>query len=157
MDGGRTYTNGPENKKTNDDALHPGNNVDRLYVSRKEGRALASIEDSVDASIQRLHKKAGRKTDYSDLKQYRQYKHQQNKNNKKAKNGKKNNCMYTHMYGNLTWENLDMAMKRETSRRETESLRIAAQSNAINPNYVKDILSIDKTQQNSKCRLKNAW
>ncbi len=29
--------------------------VDRLYVSRKEGgRGLASIEDSVDASIQRL-------------------------------------------------------------------------------------------------------
>ena len=29
--------------------------VDRLYVSRKEGgRGLASIEDNVDASIQRL-------------------------------------------------------------------------------------------------------
>ena len=36
-------------------ALHPRNDVDRLYVSRKEGvRGLASIEDSVDASIQRL-------------------------------------------------------------------------------------------------------
>ena len=36
-------------------ALHPRDNVDRLYVSRKEGgRGLASIEDSVDASIQRL-------------------------------------------------------------------------------------------------------
>ena len=36
-------------------ALHPRDDVDRLYVSRKEGgRALASIEDSVDASIQRL-------------------------------------------------------------------------------------------------------
>ena len=35
--------------------LHPGDNVDRLYVPRKEGgRGLASIEDSVDASIQRL-------------------------------------------------------------------------------------------------------
>ena len=35
--------------------LHPRDNVDRLYVSRKEGgRGLASIEDSVDASIQRL-------------------------------------------------------------------------------------------------------
>ena len=28
-------------------------NVDRLYVARKEGRGFASIEDSVDASIQR--------------------------------------------------------------------------------------------------------
>ena len=36
-------------------ALHPRDDVDRLYVSRKKGaRGLASIEDSVDASIQRL-------------------------------------------------------------------------------------------------------
>ena len=36
-------------------ALHHRDDVDRLYVSRKEGgRGLASIEDTVDASIQRL-------------------------------------------------------------------------------------------------------
>ena len=36
-------------------ALHPRDDVDRLYVSRKEGRRrLASIADSVDASIQGL-------------------------------------------------------------------------------------------------------
>ena len=36
-------------------ALHSRDDVDRLYVSRKEGeRGLAIIEDSVDASIQRL-------------------------------------------------------------------------------------------------------
>ena len=36
-------------------ALHPRDDVDRLYVSRRKGgRGLASIEDSVDASIQRL-------------------------------------------------------------------------------------------------------
>ena len=36
-------------------ALHPRDDVDRLYVSRKEGgRRLANIEDSADASIQRL-------------------------------------------------------------------------------------------------------
>ena len=35
--------------------LHPIDNVDRLYVSRKEGgRGLANIEESIDASIQRL-------------------------------------------------------------------------------------------------------
>ena len=33
-------------------ALHPRDDFDRLYVSRKEGgRGLASFEDSVDASI----------------------------------------------------------------------------------------------------------
>ena len=36
-------------------ALYPRDDVDRLYVSRRGGdRGLASIEDSVDASIQRL-------------------------------------------------------------------------------------------------------
>ena len=36
-------------------ASHPWDDVDRLYVSRKErGRGLTSIEKSVDASIQRL-------------------------------------------------------------------------------------------------------
>ena len=36
-------------------ALHPRDDVDRLYVSRKEGgRGLTSIEDSIDASIERL-------------------------------------------------------------------------------------------------------
>ena len=36
-------------------ALYPRDDVDRLYVSRKEaGRGHASIEDNIDASIQRL-------------------------------------------------------------------------------------------------------
>ena len=36
-------------------ALHPRNDGDRLYVSRKEGgRGFTSIENCVDASIQRL-------------------------------------------------------------------------------------------------------
>ena len=35
--------------------LHPWDDIDRLYVSRKEGgRRLASIKDSVYALIQRL-------------------------------------------------------------------------------------------------------
>ena len=37
------------------EALHPRDDVDRLYVPRKEGgRGLVSIEDSVYTSIQRL-------------------------------------------------------------------------------------------------------
>ena len=36
-------------------ALHPRDDVNRQYVSRKDGgRGLAIIEDTVDASIQRL-------------------------------------------------------------------------------------------------------
>ena len=54
--------------------LHSGDNVDILYGSRKEGRrGHTSIEDSVDASIQRPEdyiKKTWTKTDYSYQKQY---------------------------------------------------------------------------------------
>ena len=58
-------------------ALHPRDDVDRLYVSRKEGgRGLSSIEDSVDASIQRLEdyiEKTRTRTNYSHQKRYRQH------------------------------------------------------------------------------------
>ena len=40
---------------------------------------------------------------------------------------------------------------KENLKRESESLRIAAQNNAIKTNYIKT--RIDKTLQNSKCRL----
>ena len=37
-------------------ALHPRDDVGRLYVSRKEGgKGLDCIEDSIDASIQRIN------------------------------------------------------------------------------------------------------
>ena len=50
-------------------ALHPRGDVDRLYVSRKEGgRRLASIEDSVDATTQRLYTKTRRRTHYNHQK-----------------------------------------------------------------------------------------
>ena len=36
-------------------ALHPRDDVDRLYAPRREGgRGLTSTEDSIDASIQQL-------------------------------------------------------------------------------------------------------
>ena len=41
--------------------------------------------------------------------------------------------------------------KKGNFKRETESLLIAAQDNAIRSNHIK--ARIDKTQQNSKCRL----
>ena len=47
----------------------------------------------------------------------------------------------------LTRENMDLSKKRV---RETESLLIAAQNNAIRTNHIKT--RIDKMQQNSKCK-----
>ena len=56
----------------NNKALDPRDDIDRLYVSRKErGRGLTNTEDSVNESIQWLKdyiKKVQWKTDYSDQK-----------------------------------------------------------------------------------------
>ena len=52
----------------------------------------------------------------------------------------------------LTPENLDLA-KKINFKRETESLLIAAQDNTVRTNHVK--ARIDKTQQNSKYRLRS--
>ena len=64
-------------------ALNPRDDIDRLYVSRKEGgRGLASIEDTVDASIQRLEdfiEKIRTRTNYNHQKWYGQ--HDKRKNN----------------------------------------------------------------------------
>ena len=42
-------------------------------------------------------------------------------------------------------------VKKGNLKRETESLLFVAQNNAIRTNYIK--AGIDKTQQNSRCRL----
>ena len=68
--------------------LHPRDDVDRLYVSRKIGGSrLTSVENSIDALIQ--HKKVQRMTDYSDQNQYKQCKHQQKKITRKQKKEEK--------------------------------------------------------------------
>ena len=74
-------------------ALHHRDDVDSQYVSRKEGgRGLASIEDSVDASIQRLEdyiQKTRRRPHYSHQKRHREHDEQQNDNNSETKIGRK--------------------------------------------------------------------
>ena len=65
-------------------ALHPRDDVDRLYVFRKEGgRRLASIEDTVNASIQRLEdyiEKTRTRTNYDHQSRYGQYDKRKNDN-----------------------------------------------------------------------------
>ena len=63
-------------------ALHPRDDVDRLYVSRKEGgRGLPVNEDSVDTSIPQLEDDIQKKIDYSHQKQYWRHEDQQKNNN----------------------------------------------------------------------------
>ena len=71
-------------------ALHPRDDVDRLYVFRKEGgRGLASIKDTVDASIQRLKDYIKKRTNHNHQKRYQQYDRRKSDNNEETKMGRK--------------------------------------------------------------------
>ena len=137
-------------------ALHPRDDVERLCVSRKEGRrGFASIEDSVDASIPRLEDYI-QKHDGGLITAIRNDTDNTMDNRMTITKGKK--WEWKQLYGrfkrlihnishNKTWTRL----KKGYFKRETESLLIAAQNNAVRTNHIK--ARIDKTQQNSKFRL----
>ena len=137
-------------------AFLPRDDVDRLYVPRKEGgRGLTSIEDSMDTSIQRLE-------DYIE-------KHERGlitaiRNNtdntiddgmkitrKQRWEGKQLNGRFKRLMNNISRDKTWTWLRKGNFKRETESLLMAAQNSAIKTNHIK--ARIDKTQQNSKCRL----
>ena len=137
-------------------ALHPRDDVDNLCVSRKEGgRGLASIEDSVDASIQRLEdykqKHDGRlitaiRNDIDNTMDNRM-----SITRKQKSEGKQLYGRFKQPINNISHDKTWTWLTKGTFKRETESLLITAQNNAIRINQIK--ASIDKTQQNSKCKL----
>ena len=127
-------------------ALRPRDDVDRLYVSRKEGgRGLASIEDSVDASIQRLE-------DYIE-------KHERglitaikndtdNTIDNRMTTTRKLYGRFKRLINNISHQKTWTCLRKGNLTRETESLLTAARGNAVKTNHIK--ARIDKTQQNSK-------
>ena len=137
-------------------ALHPRDDVGRLYVSRKEGgRGLASIEDTADASIQRLedyiekHERGLITTIRNDT---------NNTIDERMTTTRKQKWEGKLLYGclkclinNISHQKTWTWLRKRNLKRETESLQVAAQNNAIKTNHIK--ARIDKTQQNSKCRL----
>ena len=136
--------------------IHPREDVDRLYVSRKEGgRGLASIEDSVNASIQRLE-------DYIEKHEGGLFTAIGNDTNHTIANimtiTRKQKWEVKQLYGrfkrlinNISLEKTWRWLRKWNFKRETESILIAAQNNAIRTNHIK--VRIDKTQWNSKWRL----
>ena len=129
--------------------LHLRDDVDRLYVSRKEGgRGLASIEDSVDASIQRLEdyieKHEGGlitaiKNDTDNTVTNRMPKTRKQKWEEKQLYGR-----FKRLINDISHEKSGTWLRKVNFKRETESLLIAAQNNAIRTNQIK--ARIDKTQ-----------
>ena len=59
--------------------------------------------------------------------------------------------IFKRLLNNISHEKTWTWLRKGNFKRETESLLIAAQNNAIRTNHIK--ARIDKTQQNSKCRL----
>ena len=129
-------------------ALHPRDDVDRLYVSRKEGgRGLSSIEDSVDASIQRLedyiekHERGLIATIRNDT---------DNTIDERMTTTRKQKWEEKQLYSrfkrliNISHDKTWTWLRKGHFKRETESLRMAARNSIIRTNHIK--ARIDKTQ-----------
>ena len=136
-------------------ALHPRDDVDRLYVPRKEGgRGLASIEDSLDASIQRLEdyiEKHERGLITAIRNDTDNTIHDRMTTRKRKWEKKQLYGRFKRLINNISHQKTWTWLRKGNLKRETESLLIAAQDNAIRTNHIK--ARIDKTQQNSKCML----
>ena len=137
-------------------ALHPRGDVDRLCVSRKEGgRGLASIEDSVDALIQRLEdyiqKHEGGLISATRFDTENTMNNRMTITRKQKWEGKQLYGRFKRLINNISQEKTWTWLRKGNLKRETETLLIAAQDNTIRTNHIK--ARIDKTQQNNKCRL----
>ena len=137
-------------------ALYPRDDVNRLYVSIKEGgRRLASVEDSLNTSIKRLK-------DYILKNKERLITATRNNTNNSRINRTtitwKQQLEEKQLYGyfkrqtsEISHEKIWTWPRKGNLKRETEFLLKASQDNAIRINYIKT--KIDKTLQNNNCRL----
>ena len=137
-------------------ALHPRDDVDRLYVSRKEGgRGLSSMEDSVDASIQKpedyIQKHEGGLISATRKDTENTMNNRMTISRKQRWEGKLLYGQFKRLINNISHDKTWTWLRKGNFKRETKSLLIAAQNNAVRTNHIKG--KIDKTQENSKCRL----
>ena len=133
-------------------ALHQRDDVDRLYLSRKDGgRGLASIEDSVDALVQQLEdyiqKHDGRLITAIKNHTVNTMDNRRTLSRKQKWEGKQLYGRFKRLINNISHTKTWTWLRNGNFKRETESILIAAQNNAIRTNYIKR--RIDKTQQNS--------
>ena len=120
------------------------------YVSRKDGgRGLTSIEDSVDASIQRLEDYI-QKHDVGLITAIRNN-NDNTMDNRMTITWKQLYGRFKRLINNISNDKSWTWLRKGNFTKETESLLIAAQNNVIRTNHIK--MRIDKTHQNSKYRL----
>ena len=122
-------------------ALLPRDDVDRLYVSRKEGgRGLASFEDCVDASIQRLEDYI-QKHDGGLITAIRNdtdndTDNRMTRNRKKKWEGKQLYGRFERLINIISHNKTWTWLRKANFKRETESLLTAVQNNAIGNNHI---------------------
>ena len=138
---------------TRHEVLHPRADVDSVYVSRKEGgRGLASIENSVDLSIQRLEdyiqKHEGGLITATRNNTDNTMDNRMTITRKQKWEGKQLCGRMKRLINNSSHDKTWILLRKGNFKREAESLLIAAQDNAVRANHIK--ARIDKTQQ---CRL----
>ena len=134
-------------------ALHPSDDVDRLYVSRNEGgRGFTGIEHSIDTSIQQLDYvekfEVGLITTTRNNTNYILTILNENRMTITRKQNWEEKQMYGHfkqLINNISHEKTWTWLRKGYFKRETESLPNAAQNNAIRNNHIK--AEIDKRQQ----------
>ena len=146
MDEGRTSTNEPEDKKTNNDAKGLTSERWETVSRNEEGRGPTNIEDSVDASIPGLE-------DYNKKNKERLITATRNSTdniNRTAITKTTEMRYFKQLTDEISYEKICIWLRKGNLKRSW----ISSNSNRNNPlrtNYVK--AKTDKMQQNSKCRL----
>ena len=143
--------------------LHPGSNVDRAYIPRKEGgRGFLCVEDTVNLakigleryvkeSKERLIIAARGDNENTEIDTDNEFK-------TRTKLERKTKWKEKTLHGQFLRQTEELADKDQwawltdgTLKRETESLIMAAQEQALRTNLVK--AKIDKSKEDSKCRM----
>ena len=129
--------------------LHPLDDVDRLYVSRKErGRGHDRIENSMNASIQQIevylekHEEGRITANRNDTDN--KMANRMTITRKQKWEEKQHYERFKQIINNISLEKTWIWPRIGNFKRETESLQIATQNNAIKTNHIK--ATLDKTQ-----------
>ena len=147
-------------------ALHPESNVDHLYIPRKEGgRGLQGVGDSVkltNLGLENYVKEsrerlltAARSVDIDLIQPIQETTSEAKKQKKEERTISWEEKM---LHGQLVRQTKEVGnqdrwqwLRDGTLKRETESLILAAQEQAIRTNVIKG--KIDKSQEQTKCRM----
>ena len=143
-------------------AFHPKDDVDRLYMGRKDGgRRLISIEECVENSMLGLREYVENSNErlIRAAKDWYEVSEESVDGLKRCRAAeRKERWKEKPMHGQFIRQTMDIAddiswawLRNGTLKRETESLITAAQDQCIRTNYIK--ARIDKTQENSLCRM----